>query len=226
MNSSTDRSHLAPGQHHARFSFDTQFDDDGAVAFSPRRPRKSYSPDEFEVARAQAFAAGEQSVIALAEREAAQALSQIAEATQQALAGLARVAHEHRSGATELALMAARKIAGAALETSPNAPVMAALEALAAELEQEPRLRVRVATGFHERAQAALEQTAVGIGFAGKIIASDDPSLPEAAFVIDWPDGRAAFDPVQTEARVEAAVRAALAADGLHAEPISPAFED
>ena len=47
-------------------------------------------------------------------------------------------------------------------------------------------------------------------------------ALPMAAFVLDWGDGRAAFDPEQAAARVAEALSTALAAEGLHAEPLIP----
>ena len=52
------------------------------------------------------------------------------------------------------------------------------------------------------------------------VVVKADPSLPPAAFSFDWGEGRAAFDPAAASARVEAALETALAAEGLHAEPI------
>ena len=46
--------------------------------------------------------------------------------------------------------------------------------------------------------------------------------LPLAAFTLDWGEGRAAFDPEAAAARVAAALDEALAAEGLHAEPLLP----
>jgi len=51
------------------------------------------------------------------------------------------------------------------------------------------------------------------------------PGRTGAAFTLDFGDGAAAFDPEQASARVAAALDAALAADGLHAEPLTPAGE-
>ena len=59
-------------------------------------------------------------------------------------------------------------------------------------------------------------------GFAGAIVATADPGLPLAAFTLDWGEGRAAFDPEAAAARVAAALDEALAAEGLHAEPLLP----
>ena len=142
-----------------------------------------------------------------------------------ALGTLTTVAHEHRSGAAKLALGAARKIADAALERFPEAPLSAALEALAREIEAVPRLVLRCAPEGLEAMQAALTEAAVSAGYPGQILAKADPALPPAAFVLDWGDGSATFDPIEAEARVAQALDTALAADGLHAEPLPSANE-
>jgi flagellar assembly protein FliH len=46
--------------------------------------------------------------------------------------------------------------------------------------------------------------------------------VPPAAFLLDWGDGRAAFNPDDAAARVTQALEAAIAAEGLHAEPLVP----
>lgn len=208
-----------------RFGFDTVFDDGGSVAFQPTPRKRSWSAEEVEQIRVAAHAEGERSAVAQAEAQMADALSDIARASQAALSALAGVAHEHRVGAAGLALAAARSIADAALTRFPDAPVAAALESLAREVEAQPRLTVRVAAGLEARVQASLDQTAEAIGFTGQIIARADAALPAAAFVLDWGDGKAAFDPLAAADRVAAALDAALAAEGLHAEPLIPASE-
>ncbi len=204
-----------------RFSFDTAFDEDGGIAYQPPRPKRSFTPEELEAARAEAYAEGERSAIAQAEGVAADALQQIAAASRQALGALAAVAHEHRTGSADLALACAGKIADAALARFPEAAVSAALTALAREVEAHPKLLIRTAPELVERIQATLDETAVAIGFPGQIVVRGDALTP-AAFVIDWGDGRAAFDPAAAQARVAEALATALAADGLHAEPLIP----
>ncbi len=44
-----------------------------------------------------------------------------------------------------------------------------------------------------------------------------------ATFVLDWGDGTAAYDPQEAADRVSHALETALAAEGLHAEPLLPA---
>lgn len=210
---------------HQKFAFDTVFDDAGAVAFAPLRAKRSYSPEEVEQIRRDAFAEGERSAVAVAQAQVAAALSQIATDAQGALGALTRVAHDHRVHAAELSLAAARKIADSALDRFPQAPVAAAMVELAREIEAQPRLMVRVAPDVVEAVQAELDAVAQAIGFAGQIIARAEPGMPAAAFHLDWGEGRAAFDPAAAALRVAEALDTALAAEGLHAEPLLPSHE-
>src|SRR5579872_520750 len=209
------------------FMFDTVFDGDGGVASMAPRPKRSYTPDEVAQIKALAFADGERSSVVRAEEAQAEALAAIGRAAHAALGALAEAAHEHRTACAELALAAAGAIAGAALERFPEAPAQAALAALSREIEATARLIVRAAPEMAERMQVALDETAQACGFPGQIVVKAEPGLPLAAFVIDWGDGRAAFDPDAATARVAEALRTALAAEGLHAEPlISPSEAD
>lgn len=207
---------------HKKFGFDTVFDQAGGIAYAPPTPKRVFTAGEVEQVRAAAHAEGERSAVARAEQAQAAALAEIAGAARAALGALAEAAHRHRVGTSELALAAAKVIAGAALDQFPEAPVAAALQTLAREVEAAPRLMTRAAPELVERTQQALDQAAQACGFPGQIIVKADPALPRAAFVLDWGDGRAGFDPVEAEARVAAALRTALVAEGLHAEPLIP----
>ncbi|OYX30308.1 MAG: flagellar assembly protein FliH [Caulobacterales bacterium 32-69-10] len=198
------------------FAFDTVFDGDQVI--EPRRPKRNYTADEVEAVRAEAYAEGQNSAVARAEQEAAQALGQAAEAARVALSTLAEIAHEHRSGAARLALAAAGKIADAALDRFPEAPAAAAIEALGREIEAAPRLLVCASPADPDRLQKALEAAAVRAGFPGRIVLQQEAGRTRAAFLFDWGEGRAAFDPAAAADRVEAALEAALASEGLHAE--------
>jgi flagellar assembly protein FliH len=206
------------------FSFDTVFDDVGN--YTPTlRPGRSLTPPEVEQVRAAAFAEGERSAVARAEQAQADALADIAAAARAAFTALAAVAHEHRVAAADLALACAGKIADAALDHAPQAPVQAALAALSREIEGCPRLMAKVAADSVERVQAALDETAQAIGFPGQIQTRAAADMAATAFVLDWGDGRAAFDPDSAKQRVADALAAALASEGLHAEPLIPVTE-
>lgn len=205
------------------FLFDTVFE--GGRVIEPVRPKRSFTLEEVEAIRQEAFAAGERSATAEAERAAANALAQAVELVRHALGSLTQVAHDHRTGAAQLAAAAARKIADAALERFPHAPAEAALQALAREVEAVPRLVIRCAANDPARLEADLKRAAEAAGYPGLVVLKAEPGPASAAFVIDWGDGRAGFDPAAAAERIGAALDAALASDGLHAEPLLPLMD-
>lgn len=205
-----------------KFLFDTVFDAQGEIAHQAPRPKRMYAAEEVEQVRRQAHAEGERAALASIAAQQQIALGAIAAACQQALPKLAGVAHEHRVTSAALSLACARAIAGAALERFPEAPVQAALATLAHEIEAAPRLVVTAAPELAERLQGVLSELAANVGYAGAIQIKSEPGLPPLAFSLDFGDGQAAFDPEAAAARVTAALEAALAAEGLHAEPLIP----
>jgi flagellar assembly protein FliH len=208
-----------------KFAFDTEFDAGGEVAYAAPRPKRSFTPEEVEEIRESAFAEGERKGLQSVAAAQARATAEIAAACGQALPKLAEVAHEHRIGSANLALACGRAIADAALERFPEAPVQAAIAALAREIEAAPRLVVTAPAELAEAIQGALEHTANAIGYPGAIQVRTDASLSPYAFTLDFGDGSAAFDPEAAAARVAEALDAAVAAEGLHAEPLIPGSE-
>jgi len=206
-----------------KFSFDTVFDAAGDIAFAAPRPKRMYTAEEVEQIRAASYAEGEQAALNSIAAQQQLALAMIAQACRQALPSLAAVAHQHRVGSANLSLACARAIAGAALERFPEAPLHAALASLAQEIEATPKLVIAAHADLAERLQALLDDAASNLGFAGAIQVKPDEALPAYAFTLDFGDGQAAFDPEAAAARVTAALEAALAAEGLHAEPLIPA---
>src|SRR5579871_265244 len=202
-----------------KFTFDTEFD--GVRPASASSYRRLYTGEEAERLAAAARAEGEAAAMQRIEAQAARALADLAEAARAALPSLAAAAHQHRAGAAELALACARQIADAACERFPEAPLQAALTALAREVEAAPRLVLRVAPALKERIGPAVAEAAEGIGYPGQIVVRDDPELASAAFVLDWGDGSAAFDPAAGARRIAEALEGALAAEGLHAEALA-----
>ena len=205
-----------------KFKFDTVFEATGRVIAASPRPKRSYTAEEVEQIRRTAEAAGEARALASVANRQAEALAVIARAVQQALPGLAGVAHQHRVGSAELALACGRAIAGAALEAAPQAPVRAALTALAREVEAAPRLIISADADLADGLQAVLEETAQAAGYAGAVQVRVSGALGPNAFTLDFGDGSASFDPAAAAERVSQALHAALAAEGLHAEPLIP----
>jgi flagellar assembly protein FliH len=209
--------HATAGQTvHRKFEFGSEFE--GGRSGGSRR---SYTSAEAEALAAQARVEGQVAAMRSIEAETARSLAQLADAARAALPALAIAAHEHRVGAAELALACARQIADAACARFPEAPLQSALAALAREIEATPRLTLKAPPALLERLQAALAETAEAIGYPGQILARADPTLPLAAFALDWGDGAAAFDPAEAATRVAEALHGALAAEGLHAEALA-----
>jgi flagellar assembly protein FliH len=210
---------------HAKFAFDTVFDHSGEVTFAAPRPKRSYTAEEVETISQAARAEGERAALAGIAAHQADALAAIMAACAQALPRLAEVAHAHRVGSTELALACARAIAAAALDRFPEAPVRAALEALAREIEAAPRLVVTANADMAEGLQKVLEEAATATGYQGAVQVRLDDGLAAHAFTLDFGDGSATFDPEAAADRVAQVLHAALASEGLHAEPLIPGGE-
>jgi flagellar assembly protein FliH len=204
-------------QPHIKFGFDTVFDSDGEVSSGPPVVKRVYLPAEVEEIRARAYAEGERA----ADARGVSALAEISRSCAAAMGSLARVAHDHREASAGLALAVGRKIADSALDRFPEAPIAAAMAELVREIESRPVLKVQVATGLVEPVEAVLRATAEAMGYPGSIMVTADTSLPRAAFAFDWGEGRATFDPQASAERVAAALETALAAEGLHAEPLT-----
>jgi flagellar assembly protein FliH len=202
------------------FQFDTDFGDGAHVIPSARRKRV-YVADEVDVLVEAARREGEASAMAQAEAARAHALKQIADAARAGLSVLTESAFAHKQAAAELALIAARKIAGGALEMFPGAPIEAALGVLAREIEAAPRLVIRLSDSDAEL-QEIIEEAARDGGFAGQIAFKSVPGAPTASFALEWPDGRAGFDPEAAAQQVSDAIHAALAADENRGEGFSP----
>lgn len=208
-----------------RFRFDTEFDAQGVMSNASPRPKRLFPADEVEQIRAAALAEGERLALASVAAQQADALRQIAAACNQALPRLAEVAHEHRIGSAGLAMACARAIADAALDRFPEAPALAALEALAREIDSQPRLVVSADPALADTLRGTLEDAARGLGFEGAVVVKPDGAYGAHAFTLDFGDGQAAYDPAAAAERVAEALHAALASEGLHAEPLIPGSE-
>ncbi|MDP3655521.1 MAG: flagellar assembly protein FlbE [Brevundimonas sp.] len=205
------------------FAFDTEFDALGVVvqASAFRPAKRSYAPLEVEALIAQARLEGRTEALAESESLQAMALSVIGQALDAAIPALTQVARAHREQSAELALAAARVIAASALDRYPAAPLQAALESLAQEIDASPRLVVR-AGDLGDAARARIEQLCADAGFSGVVAFREGPGLAAAAFQLEWADGRAAFDPDEAFAPMGEVLKSALAAEAGHAEALTP----
>jgi flagellar assembly protein FliH len=119
----------------------------------------------------------------------------------------------------------ARAIAYAALERFPEAPTLAALESLAREIDAQPRLVLTADPALVDALRTTLEDAARNLGFEGAVVLKTDGAFAPHAFTLDFGDGQATYDPAVAAERVAEALHAALASEGLHAEPLIPGSE-
>lgn len=204
------------------FSFDTEFDAGGGVVqTSAWRPTKrAWTQVEVEALVAQAALEARESALAEVASIQAMALSSVAQALAAAAPALTQIAQAHREQAAELAMSAARVVSAAALDRFPRAPLQAALETLAQEIDASPRLVIRTGD-LTDDSRAALQQLGADAGFSGIVAFRDEPGLAPAAFRLEWADGRADFDPQATFERMAEALNSALASEAGHAETLS-----
>jgi flagellar assembly protein FliH len=209
-----------------KFGFDTEFDAGGEVTYIAPRTKRSYTPDEVEAVRRAALSEGERMALESLAQQQVRTLNEISAACARALPRLAEVAHAYRGACATLAMACGRAIADAALDEFPEAPLRAAIAALTSEIDAQPRLIATVPPGMSETLKPALEEAAAAAGFAGTLVVREDQGMGDGAFALDFGDGQAAFDPDAAAERVAATLASALAADGLHAEPLLPASND
>jgi flagellar assembly protein FliH len=208
---------------HKKFDFGTVFGDAGQVTRAPIQKR-SYTPEEVETLRTNAYHDGEQSALARAQLAQAQALQALADAAHHGLSHLQDAIARHKAACAQLALMCAKKISAEALNQFPEAPLKATLEALTHEIDTAPRLVVSVPNPDASLQGAAREAVTLA-GFTGAITFRTSTTMPTGAFEVMWPDGRAEFDPERVLNALDTALREALAADQHHHQPTAPAVK-
>ena len=203
------------------FAFDTEFDASGVVvaASSFRPAKRSYSPTEVEALVAQARVEAREQALNETAGLQAMALSTVAQCVSESAAALAAVSEAHRAQSAQLALACGRIVAAAALDRLPTGALTAALEALGQEIDASPRLVVR-ASGLDDEARGLIERACADSGFTGVVAFRDEPGMAQAAFQLEWADGRADHDPQGSADRVAEALTAALAAEAGHAETL------
>ncbi len=190
-----------------KYGFDTQFAPDGKILHDGVARR--LSDEEIEAA---AYQRGKKDALAQAEREAAAALQMLADAASAILTRLDAENRAMREEAARIATLAARKIAGAALDKFGAEYAAAAIEAAMEALRHQPRLVVKLAPAAAEELGPRIEQMCQTHAYAGAVLVRSDPALGAGVVAIDWSDGLIAHDPQHTAQSIENLVEAALAA--------------
>jgi flagellar assembly protein FliH len=188
-----------------KFTFDTEFRSDGDVPSSAARTRqkKSLTQDEIDHLCTLAREQGTASSAVRAQEAVAQGAAEVAKAIREAAISVSLDLETVRAECTQLAMLAAGKLAQAAIASAPSREVEAALRHAMHQAIGEPRILLRASPEIVEAITPTLSDIAHEEGFDGRIQATADPSFHNADCRIEWRGGGAE--------RVEAAIESALA---------------
>lgn len=192
-----------------KFAFDTEFDAAGEIIAGAQ---KKLTESDLEAARAEAYDLGKRDALAEAERQSGAALETLANAAAAILTRLDAESRAMREDGARVAMIAARKIAGAALEIFGNERALAAIESAMDALRHNPRLVIKLAPEAVESLKPRIAEMCEQHGYTGAVLVRPEAGLRTGAVIIDWSDGVIATDPQETAARVTELVDAALAA--------------
>ena len=176
-----------------KYTFDTEFRPEGDLISNAARARqkKSYSHDEIDQlcarAREQGLKAGQ---VRAQEALAAGALD-VVSVLRDVLARTSKEVEQVRADAAGIALIAARKLARAALATLPQSEIETALREAMHQAIGEPRILLRTAQGVADAISARLNDIAHDEGFDGRVQVTGDPTLKGSDCRIEWRGGGA-----------------------------------
>jgi len=201
-----------------KYTFDTEFRPEGDLISNAARARqkKAYSHDEIDQlcarAREQGMKAGQvraQEAIAAGAQDAISVLKNV-------LAQTSKDVEQVRAEAAGIALVAAKKLARAALSALPQAEIESALREAMHQALGEPRILLRTAQGVADAISARLTEIAHDEGFDGRVQISGDPTLKGTDCRIEWRGGGAE----RSEQNIEKSLHELITrhfADGAHA---------
>lgn len=198
------------------FAFETEFTPSGDVLRGP--DRKYLSREEAEQLAAKALNEGETRARQAVEAKGFASVDKVAAHLSPVGAQVAALADTLRREAAELALIAARKIAGEALDRNGEAVAADAIANAIRQLKGNPTVVVSVAPDALPQIERRLEQLRRhGIGASLQFIG--DARAKPGDWKISWAEGSTGFSREAVEAMIENALRARLQ------DPVEPQLE-
>jgi flagellar assembly protein FliH len=176
-----------------KYTFDTEFRREGDLISNAARARqkKTYTHAEIDQlcarAREQGMKAGQ---VRAQEAVAAGALDVVA-VLNNVLARTAADVEQVRAEAAGIALVAAKKLARAALAAMPQAEIETALREAMHQAIGEPRIVLRTAQSVADAIATRLNEIGHDEGFEGRVQISGDPQLKGTDCRIEWRGGGA-----------------------------------
>ena len=173
-----------------KFTFDTHFD--GANPRNEKseaRSRKSYSAEEIEAMKREACEEGRTHGDVLATHAIAASIGQVAAAVHAAIQTMDGEIELIRAEAAGLAIMAAKKLAHAALAAAPEVEIEEALRVALHQAIGEPRVVVKTSSLLAQKIQERANEIAHQEGYEGRMQFVPDDGLANADCRIEWRGG-------------------------------------
>lgn len=198
------------------FTFETEFTPSGDVLKGP--DRKYFSREETDQLAATARSEGEVHARQAVEAKGFAAVDKVAAHLSPVAAQLAAIADMLRREAAELAMIAARKIAGEALDKNGEALAADAIANAVRQLKGSPVVVVSVAPDALPHIERRLEQLRrQGIGATLQFIG--DAKARPGDWQISWSEGSTGFSREAVETAIENALKQRLE------DPVEPQLE-
>lgn len=198
------------------FSFETEFLPSGEVIGGPQR--RYFSREETDQLAAKARADGEAKAKQTAEVKGFASVDRIVAHLSPVSAQLAQLADALRREAAELAMIAAKRIAGNALDQAGEKAAADAIGQTIRLLKGNPTVVVTLAAESLPEVERRMEQLRRnGPGVAMTFIA--DPDARPGDWRIEWAEGSVGFSREQVEAAIDAVMSARLE------DPVEPQLE-
>jgi flagellar assembly protein FliH len=198
------------------FQFATEFSPDGEVLSGPAR--KYFSREEADQLAAKARADGEARAKQATEAKGFASVDRIVVTLAPVAAQLSAVAEQLRADAAELAMIAAKRIAGAALDRQGEEAAAAAIADVVRQLKLTPVVTVAIAPDSIPAVERRLEQLrAKGVG--ASVTFAPDPAAKPGDWRVEWAEGSTGFSRDAVEAAIDKIIKARLQ------DPVAPQLD-
>lgn len=193
--------HAQQNTAHRVFAFETEFTPAGDIIGGP--DRKFYSREETEQREGAARVDGERRAMQSAEAKGLASIDRIAQHLAPVPPQIAAIADQLRREAAELAMIAARRIAGAALDAHGADAAANAIEATMRQLKAGPAIIVSAAPEAQPEIQRRIERLRQS-GHGSAISFTVDPNARPGDWRVEWAEGSVGFNRDQVEAALDA----------------------
>lgn len=195
-----------------KYSFATEFAADGTILRDGENWRQSFTREEMEAECEKAYARGRDDVLVKTEEAALQTVQTLSEQCTQILSTMQSQSNACRAQAMELVLVAARKIAGQALEQFPDTQVEDTVREVLKDLRSAPRLVVTCPKTVSDSLTGKLQDMAKQSAFDGALEIRLDDQAAAGDVKLEWAQGAVCLTTEDITQRVEATIRQWLAA--------------